>query len=137
MLHVWCWQAPDPPWGAVNGTYTHSGTTPDGRATYAQVNSGACQPGRRATNTCVNVDALYAADCAPRLTFALSTANHLYWDAEEKAWSIGSAVGGEEVCAFNEDDVKTVDKIRMRWQVCDGTSEDFTDHRSMRLKALA
>ena len=36
-------------------------------------------------------------------------------DVEEKAWSVGSSVGGEEVCAFNEDDVDTVDKIRLRW----------------------
>lgn len=85
-------------------------------------------------------------------------------DVEEKAWSVGSSVGGEEVCAFNEDDVDTVDKIRLRWvfssfklfacviimlrrvactcghisfcrwQVCDGT-EDFVDHRSMKIRA--
>ena len=35
-------------------------------------------------------------------------------DVEENAWSVGSSVGGEEVCAFNEDDVDTVDKIRLR-----------------------
>ena len=86
--------------------------------------------------------------------------NVLWWDSAEKSWSIGSAVGGEEVCAFNEvrqhsisnpsfaieasdaswlfctqDDVQTVDKIRLRWQVCDGT-EGFSDCRGMRVKVV-
>ena len=56
-------------------------------------------------------------------------------DAAEKSWSIGSKIGGEEVCAFNDDDVKTVDKIRLRWQICDGT-EGFSETRSMRLKKV-
>ena len=56
-------------------------------------------------------------------------------DAAEKSWSIGSEAGGEEVCAFNDDDVKTVDKIRLRWQICDGT-EGFSETRSMRLKKV-
>ena len=56
-------------------------------------------------------------------------------DGVEKSWSIGSEAGGEEVCAYNEDDVPTVDKIRLRWQVCDGT-EGFSETRSMRLKAI-
>eukprot|EP01043_Picozoa_sp_COSAG02_P056301 COSAG02_NODE_6658_length_3433_cov_2.642771_1_plen_80_part_00 len=57
-------------------------------------------------------------------------------DAAEKSWSIGSKIGGEEVCAFNDDDVKTVDKIRLRWQICDGT-EGFSETRSMRLKKVS
>ena len=56
-------------------------------------------------------------------------------DTAEKSWSIGSEAGGEEVCAFNDDDVKTVDKIRLRWQICDGT-EGFSETRSMRLKKV-
>ena len=34
-----------------------------------------------------------------------------------------------------QDDVQTVDKIRLRWQVCDGT-EGFSDCRGMRVKVV-
>jgi hypothetical protein len=51
---------------------------------------------------------------------------------DEAAWSLGSAPGGEEVCAYNEDDVRLPEKIRLRWQVCDGA--DFAEDRTMRVR---